>query len=208
MRTAIMAALICAAAPAYAEVSLVGTLKEKALLSVNGAPAKTYPVGASLPDGSKLVAVTSDDATIEEHGKRFSIRLGEYVAAPASGGNSMVLSPDNLGHYNVQGEINGVPVRMLLDTGASFVSIPAALARKMGIDYRNQGRRGMSSTANGTTEVWLVKLDRIKVGDFEFAGVDASVSEAALPFILLGNSVLKRVDMKTEAGKLTLTKRF
>ena len=122
MRTAFMAALICAAAPAHADVSLVGTLKEKALLSVNGAPAKTYPVGASLPDGSKLVAVTSDEATIEEHGKRFSIRLGEFIAAPASGGNTMVLSPDSLGHYNVQGEINGVPVRMLLDTGASSLA--------------------------------------------------------------------------------------
>lgn len=208
MRTAFVALLFIAAASAHADVSLVGTLKEKALLSVNGAAAKTYPVGASLPDGSKLVAVTPDDATLEEHGKRFTIRLGEFVAAPAGGGNTMVLSPDNLGHYNVQGEINGVPVRMLLDTGASFVSIPAGLARKMGIDYRGQGRRGMSSTANGTTEVWLVRLDRMKVGEFEFANVDASVSEAALPFILLGNSVLKRVDMKTEAGKLTLTKRF
>lgn len=208
MRTAFMASLIFAAASAHADVSLVGTLKEKALLSVNGAPAKTYPVGASLPDGSKLVAVTSGEATIEEHGKRYTIRLGEYVAAPAAGGKSMVLSPDPLGHYNVQGEINGVPVQMLLDTGASFVSIPAPLARKMGIDYRSKGRRGTTSTANGITEVWLVKVDRLKIGDMEFANVDATVSEAALPVILLGNSLLGRLDMKTEAGKLTLSKRF
>lgn len=207
MRTAFAASLLAAAASAHADVSLMGTLKEKALLSVNGGPARTYPVGASLPDGSKLVAVTSGEATIEERGKRYTIRLGEFVPAPAAGGNALVLSPDPLGHYNVQGEINGVPVHMLLDTGASFVAIPAQQALKMGIDYR-KGRRGTTSTANGTTEVWLVKLDRIRIGEFEFANVDATVSEAALSVILLGNSVLKRLDMKTEGGKLTLSKRY
>ncbi|WP_028102983.1 retropepsin-like aspartic protease family protein [Pseudoduganella violaceinigra] len=208
MRTALVAALFLAAASAQADVSLVGTLKEKALLSVNGAPPKTYPVGATLPDGSKLIAVSSGEAVIAEGSKRYTIRLGEFVTVSAGGGNTMVLTPDQLGHYSVQGEINGVPVRMLLDTGASYVSIPAAMAAKMGIDYRGKGRRGQSSTANGVTEVWLVKLDRVRIGGFEFANVEASVSEAPLPVILLGNSVLKRLDMKTESGTLTLSKRF
>lgn len=209
MRTVLMAALMLAAASAQADVSLVGTLKEKALLSVNGGAPKTYPVGATLPDGSKLVGVTSGEAVIEEAGKRYTIRLGEFVASkPASGGNSMVLSPDPNGHYSVTGEINGYPVNMLVDTGASLVSIPAPLAQKMGIDYRNKGRRAFSQTAGGTTTVWIVKLDRVRVGEFEFANIDGSINEAGLPVILLGNSILKRLDMKTESGMLTLTKRF
>lgn len=207
MRTALLAPLVFAAASAHAEVGLVGTLKEKALLSVNGAPPKTFPVGASLPDGSKLVGVSSGEATIEEHGKRYTIRLGEYVAAPYGGGRSMELSPDHLGHYNVRGEINGVPVNMLLDTGASFVALPAPMARKMGIDYRRTGRPGITSTANGSSEVWLVKLDKVRVGDIELTYIDATVSERGLDVILLGNSVLKLLDMKTNNGTLTLTKR-
>lgn len=208
MRTVLVAALLFAAGAARAEVGLVGTLKEKALLSVNGAVPKTYPVGAALPDGSKLVGVSSGEATIEEGGKRYTIRLGEFVTAKPSGGNSMVLSPDPNGHYAVAGEINGVPVNMMLDTGATLVSIPAPLAAKMGIDYRNKGRRAITQTAAGNANVWIVKLDRVKLGDMEFANVDGSVNEAGLGVILLGNSVLKRLDMKTEAGQLTLTKRF
>lgn len=210
MRSLFLASLLAAAPFAQAEVALVGTLKEKALLSVNGAAPRTFPVGATLPDGSKLVGVTSGEATIEEKGQRYTIRLGEFAAAkPAGGGgNSMVLSPDMNGHYSVAGEINGFPVNMLVDTGASLVSIPAPLANKMGIDYRNKGRRAFSQTAGGTTQVWIVKLDRVKVGDFEFANIDGSINEAGLPIILLGNSVLKRLDMKTESGMLTLTKRF
>jgi aspartyl protease family protein len=194
---------------ARADVSLVGTLKERALLSVNGGAPRTFPVGATLPDGSRLVGVTSGEATIEDGGKRYTIRLGEYAASRSNGGgNSMVLSPDSNGHYSVAGEINGVPVRMMLDTGATLVSIPASMADRMGIDYRNKGRRAVTNTAAGTAPVWIVKLDRVKVGDMEFSSVDGSINEAGLNVILLGNSVLKRLDMKTESGTLTLTKRF
>lgn len=211
MRGLILAALLAAAPFAQADVSLVGAMKDKALLSVNGAPPRTFAVGATLPDGSKLVAVTSNSATIEEKGQRYTVRLGEFAASGGSGGgnaNALVLAPDGNGHYSVQGEINGNPVKMLLDTGASLVAIPAPLARQFGIDYRTKGRRAFSQTAGGVTEVWIVKLDRVRVGDFEFANVEASVNEAGLPVILLGNSVLKRLDMKTESGMLTLTKRF
>ncbi|MCE3263391.1 MAG: aspartyl protease [Pseudoduganella sp.] len=209
MRGLFLAALLAAAPFAQAEVALVGAMKEKALLSVNGGPPRTFAVGASLPDGSKLVAVTSSSATIEEKGQRYTVRLGEFAAASApGGGGSMVLSPDSNGHYSVAGEINGFPVNMLLDTGASLVAIPAPLARKFGIDYRTKGRRAFTQTAAGLAEVWIVKLDRIRVGEFEFANVEATINEAGLPVILLGNSVLKRLDMKTESGMLTLTKRF
>lgn len=209
MMRSLAGAILLAAAPlALADVTLVGTLKEKALLSVNGSAPKTYPVGATLPDGSKLAAVNSGEAVIEEGGKRYTIRLGEFAAARNNAGSAMVLSPDPQGHYAVEGEINGMPVRMLLDTGASLLSIPAPLARKMGLDYRNKGRRAFSSTAAGTTEVWVVKVDQVKVGEFTFSNVEASVSEAGLGVILLGNSILKRLDMKTESGLLTLTKRY
>lgn len=210
MRFALLATILFAAASAQADVSLVAAMKEKALLSVNGAAPRTFAVGATLPDGSKLVAVSPEAATLEEKGKRYTVRLGEFAGAgaPPGGANSMVLAPDGNGHYSVMGEINGNPVNMLLDTGATLVSIPAPLARKFGIDYRLKGRRAFSQTAAGLAEVWIVKLDRIRVGEFEFANVDASINEAGLPVILLGNSVLKRLDMKTESGMMTLTKRF
>jgi aspartyl protease family protein len=70
-------ALACCAA--QADVSVVGVMKEKALLSVNGAPSKVYAVGATLPDGSKLVAVSGSGVTLEEHGKRYTAELGQFA---------------------------------------------------------------------------------------------------------------------------------
>lgn len=209
MRFVLLTAFIVAAASAQADVSLVAAMKEKALLSVNGAAPRTFAVGATLPDGSKLVAVSPESATLEEKGKRYTVRLGEFAASGGgTAANALVLAPDAGGHYSVVGEINGNPVKMLVDTGASLVSIPAPMARQFGIDYRLKGRRAFSQTAAGLAEVWIVKLDRVRVGEFEFANVEASINEAGLPVVLLGNSVLKRLDMKTESGMLTLSKRF
>ncbi|WP_374586513.1 TIGR02281 family clan AA aspartic protease [Pseudoduganella sp.] len=209
MRFVLLTALMLAAASAQADVSLVAAMKEKALLSVNGGSPRTFAVGATLPDGSKLVAVTPESATLEDKGKRYTVRLGEFAASGGgTAANALVLAPDANGHFSVVGEINGNPVKMLVDTGASLVSIPAPMARQFGIDYRLKGRRAFSQTAAGPAEVWIVKLDRVRVGEFEFANVEASINEAGLPVVLLGNSVLKRLDMKTESGMLTLSKRF
>lgn len=209
MRGLLWAALLAAAPLAQADVALVATMKEKALLSVNGAAARTFAVGATLPDGSKLVAVQSGEATIEDGGKRYTVRLGEFAAArPAPSNNAMVLAPDAQGHYSVMGEIANTPVRMLVDTGASLLSLPGPVARQMGIDFRNKGRRTFFATAGGKVEAWIVVIDKVRVGPFEFANVEASVHEEGLPVVLLGNSVLKRLDMKTESGMLTLSKRF
>jgi len=209
VKLSLAVAALAAASLAQADVTVVATMKEKALLSVNGAAPKTYPVGAKLPDGSKLAAVSSGEAIIEDGGKRYTVRLGEYASTSATpAGASMVLSPDPQGHYSVIGEINGQPARMLVDTGASLVSIPAPFAKRMNLDYRNKGRRAFSSTAGGTTEIWVINIDHLKVGDFVFNNVEAAVTEAGLPVILLGNSVLKRLDMKTEGGYMTLVKRF
>ena len=48
------------------------------------------------------------------------------VVAP--GASELVLQRNRAGHYLLPGEINGRPVRLLLDTGATQVSVPARLA--------------------------------------------------------------------------------
>ena len=96
----------------------------------------------------------------------------------------------------------------MVDTGASFVSISAAEANRMGIDYR-RGERGYSSTANGAVATYKVMLNNVKIGNISLNGVDAAVLEGqGLPGALLGNSFLSRLDMKREGEILTLTQRY
>jgi aspartyl protease family protein len=194
---------------AAANVDLIGIFPGKALLVVDGGQPKTYSVGQTITGGMKLVNVDSSSATIEENGKRQNLTLGGYISRASSDGGpaSVTLEADRGGHYLIQGQINGGTARMLLDTGATFVAMPASDALRFGIDYR-KGEPGFSSTANGTVPVYRVKLDTVKVGDIQLHQIDGMVVENGLNVILLGNSFLSRMEMKREGSKLTLTKRY
>lgn len=202
----IIAPLLLSPAQA-ADVSVVGVFRNKAVLVVDGAKPKTYSIGATVGDDMRLVAVNSAGATFEVNGKRETIALGGYASRTQSARDSVTLHADTRGHYVAQGQINGGSVRMLVDTGATLIALPATEARRLGIDYKN-GRIGYVNTANGTVPAYMVRLDRVKVGDIEIHGVDAVVQEQGLPIILLGMSFLNRTEMRREGERMVLTKRF
>ena len=96
----------------------------------------------------------------------------------------------------------------LVDTGATFVSIPGKDARRMGIDF-TKGPRGITQTANGPAPVYRIKLDSIRLGDIELLNVDAMVMDGGgLDEALLGMSFLDRVEMRREGQTMTLIRRF
>jgi aspartyl protease family protein len=142
-------------------------------------------------------------------GKRVTVGLGR--ARMSSGSptvESTTLMADLQGHFTADGEINGRSVRMVVDTGATLVSLPANEARRLGIDYQ-KGQKAMMSTANGNAPAYVVKLDTLRVGGVTVNGVDAVVMEGnGLIVPLLGMSFLNRMNMQREGNIMTLTKRF
>ena len=128
-------------------------------------------------------------------------------AAPA-GPVSVVLAADTRGHFLTEGQVNGAPIRFLVDTGATMISLPFAEARRLGIDM-SKGQQGTAMTANGPAVVYRVKLDTVRIAGLELHNVDALVHEGpGLNVALLGMSFLSRVEMLREGERLTLTKRY
>ncbi|MDE2297546.1 MAG: TIGR02281 family clan AA aspartic protease, partial [Burkholderiales bacterium] len=111
---ALSALLALAAAGAHAQsVSMSGSLGDKALLIIDGAP-RTVATGSTV-QGVKLVAVRGSEATVEVHGKRQVLSLGgaqvNLGAAPSDGGGSrIVLTAGSGGHFVTDGAINGQAV--------------------------------------------------------------------------------------------------
>lgn len=208
-QTLLTACLLASFAVAHAaDISVVGLFPNKAVLVIDGGSPKTYSVGATITEGVKLVAANDSAATIEANGKRQTIAIGEHVNRSASSGRaSVTLNADGRGHYVVQGQINGGSVRMLLDTGATMIALPALEATRLGINYRS-GQPAYVSTANGTAPAYRVTLNTVKIGDIEINQVEALVQEQGLPFILLGMSFLNRTEMRREGTQMVLTKRF
>jgi aspartyl protease family protein len=134
-----------------------------------------------------------------------------HAHMPAVAGNSdssVMLSADGLGHFATNGQVNGLPMRFAVDTGATFISLPAREASRLGIDYR-AGQKAVMETANGDAFAYRVKLDTVRVGDVTVNNVDAVVMEGdSLPVALLGMSFLNRMDMHRDGQIMTLTKRY
>jgi aspartyl protease family protein len=190
------------------DISVVGLFPNKAVLVIDGKTPKTYSAGGTVSDGVKLLSVNESTATFDINGKRQTIALGEHVNRSSAGGPaSVTLTADVQGHYMVQGQINGGSVRMLLDTGATMIALPASDARRLGIDYR-KGQIAYLNTANGMVPAYRVRLDTVRVGDIELNQVDAVVQESGLPFVLLGMSFLNRTAMRRDGEQMVLTKRF
>lgn len=201
-------ALLPVAAAHAADVSVVGLFPGKAVLVVNGAAPKTYSVGSTIAEGVRLTATDQSTATIEINGKRQRIAMGEYVNRTAPlGPASVTLSADSRGHFIASGQINGGAVRMMVDTGATLIALPAFEAVRLGIDYK-RGQPTMVSTANGTVPAYRVMINTVKVGDIRLDQVEALVQESGLPFILLGMSFLNRTEMRQDGDRMVLNKRF
>ncbi len=215
----VASALLCslAIAPALAQpasqsVSLVGVLGGKALLVVNGSAPKAIAVGES-HQGVKLLQTQGDQAVVEIGGTRQTLRLGDVPVSagggapgPTSGGR-IVMHAGSGGHFMSQGLINGRPVTMMVDTGATAVALSAVDADRIGLNYQS-ARRVPISTANGNSYGWLVKLSSVRLGDVDVFDVDALVTPAPMPFVLLGNSFLTRFQMNRTNDQLVLVKRY
>jgi aspartyl protease family protein len=210
MRT-LTAAVLIVALPAFAQtVSLSGSLGDKALLVIDGTP-RTVAAGSSV-NGVKLLSVSGGDAVVEVQGKRVKLALGgaqvNLGGKPTEGsGSQIVLTAGSGGHFFANGSINGKAVRFVVDTGATYVSMGAAEAERLGIDFR-RGERGMTQTANGTMPAYKVMLASVRIGDVQVYNVEALVGQSGMDQILLGNSFLTRFQMKRENDLMTLNRRY
>ena len=195
--------------PAWAaDIALVGLMTDKAMVVIDGGKRQTLAVGATSAEGVKLVAVESGAAIFEIEGKRRRMQIGQTVVSAAKAEKpSLVLSADGQGHFFTPGTINGASVRFLVDTGATFVSMGAADARRARIDFE-KGTPGMTMTANGMAKIWRVRLGNLKVGNITLHDVDATVHQHDMPIVLLGMSVLNRMEMRRDGTSLTLTQRY
>ena len=203
--------VLYAGAAAAADVSLIGVIGDKAVvIALDGGDPKTIKVGQTW-QGISVIEVERGQATVEVDGRKRVLKIGQHyrsaAAAAASGRSKITLAADSRGMFHAEGSINGVPVRFMVDTGATFVGMSANEARRLGIDYQ-KGRKVMMQTANGRVLNYLVTLDRVRLGDIELAGVEGVVGEQDMPFALLGMSFLNRLEMQRDGGSMTLTRRF
>jgi len=193
-------------------VVLSGILGGKALLVVDGGPPRSVALGQS-HQGVKVIGVQAGQAEVEIRGVRQTLRLGEGpVSAPTAEGEAgdqrrIVLHAGSNGHFRTPGQINGRTVNFIVDTGASVVSLSVTDADAIGLPYKS-GQTVQVSTANGVTVGWRLMLSSVRLGSVDIYNVEALVTPAPMPYVLLGNSYLTRFQMTRTNDQLVLERRY
>ncbi|MEA5444734.1 TIGR02281 family clan AA aspartic protease [Gammaproteobacteria bacterium AB-CW1] len=106
------------------------------------------------------------------------------------------------GHYLASGHINGEPVRFLIDTGATGISVPGHLARKLGLE---RGAAIPTRTAGGRVNSYLTQLESVSLGGIRQDDVRATINpHMDLDEVLLGMSFLGPLEMEQRDGTLVI----
>jgi aspartyl protease family protein len=119
--------------------------------------------------------------------------------------HGVALARSENGHFFAQGDVDGAPVRFMVDTGASVIALTAVDAQKLGQTwYPNELQmvgRGVSGDVIGKP----IMLGRVRIGDMEVTNVAAIIVPEGLDVSLLGQSFLSKIpNVNISGDRMTL----
>ncbi|GJM05060.1 MAG: aspartyl protease [marine bacterium B5-7] len=112
------------------------------------------------------------------------------------------LQRNRYGHYVASGMINNMKVVFILDTGATDISVPEKIAKKLRL---KPGIKVPVHTANGQVDVYASTLNSVSLGKIELNNISANIN----PYmqgeeVLLGMSFLKHLDFSQQGDQLLI----
>jgi aspartyl protease family protein len=192
------------------QIEVMALFKNKVMVSINNKQ-HLLNVGDDAILGIKLIKATSKHAVLDINGEKSKYILGNRVQAnyTKTENKKVIIYSDSRGMYKTVGSINGYPVDLLVDTGASVVALNSATAKRLGIQYKLKGEETIVATASGNALAFSVSLDQIKVGEIMMRNIEAVIIEGNNPeTTLLGMSYLGRLKLNNEGQTLELEEKF
>ena len=126
------------------------------------------------------------------------------TASTSGGAQALVVSATEAG-YQVMGEVNGQPVRFIVDTGATDTVLSPADAHRAGLDSPSLDYSHLAETANGTGRGARAVAATLGVGSIQFTNMPVVINQAPMSGSLLGMSFLRRLDgFEVREGRLYL----
>lgn len=118
-----------------------------------------------------------------------------------NGFNSVVLFKGESGHYVADTLVDGSPVRMMVDTGATTVVLTYEDAERAGLNPQQLNFSSVVMTANGPAQSAYVTLPRLSVGGIERTNIQAGVAgRGKLDTSLLGMNFLNTLSTFSFSG--------
>jgi aspartyl protease family protein len=100
----------------------------------------------------------------------------EAVGAPVVQGQEVRIPMAIDGHFWVEGSVNGVPVKFLVDSGATMTTIGRDTAHAAGITV-SANRNQVVRTGNGMLRVSTGRADSLSIGPIERSSIGLHIAE-------------------------------
>ncbi len=127
------------------------------------------------------------------------------TAGQSVSGEDITIRRQDDGHYWLQLDVNGKPVRFMIDSGATTTAVNADTARETGIEVDMNGYPVFLNTANGRVTAQRVDIQSLKIGTHELGQHDVVVSESFGDTNVLGMNFLDSMQSwKVEGNVMTL----
>jgi aspartyl protease family protein len=158
--------------------------------------------------GFILFSAYSYRSELTQFGSKLFGELNPSKAIISSSGN-VTIRANSSGQFVLEALVSGkgqlLPVKFLLDTGASDVVLSPRVFSRLGFDIEAIKFNRPYHTANGVVLGAPVRIDSINIGTISIDNVRASVNGAEMGLSLLGMSFLERLSsFDVKRGILTL----
>jgi aspartyl protease family protein len=181
------------------------------LLLVSSLAARRLPIGQVAKMGLAWVAIFAAFFAIFSFRFEFQA-IWERVKADISGtagqtvnGEAIELKRQDDGHYWLQIDVNGNPVKFMIDSGATTTAINATTAAETGISVDTDGYPVLIETANGTVTAKRGVVQLLEIGPHKLVDHKVVVSESFGETNVLGMNFLDGMkSWKVEGNIMTL----
>jgi aspartyl protease family protein len=103
------------------------------------------------------------------------------------------------GHFYIDGEVNGVPTRFLVDSGASVTIINPAFARQANI--RPSGEPAFAQTARGPVQMDTGTAATLRIGPIERRDFVLWIERQDTPYNIIGMNLLSSLSRWSVEGR-------
>lgn len=118
----------------------------------------------------------------------------------------IAIARSNDGQFYINVMVNDVPIKFMIDTGASDVALSKQDAVKLNFDLSKLSYTKIYSTANGSNAAAPVILQKLQVDSKVLENVEAAIGQGELDTSLFGMSVISRFkNFKISQDILTLS---
>lgn len=120
--------------------------------------------------------------------------VGSSAGADQGGYLEEIIPLGSHGHFVADVQINGTPITVLIDTGATHTVLNREDAARLRLSGGQLRYTVPFESANGITYAAPVTLRDVRLGHFQAYDVDAFVNEGDLGISLLGMSFLRKFE--------------